>query len=445
MTGVAAAVALIAMPASAQWAPPHPWAQSTPPGALPAPWNPSSALAPSPVAVSGAVVRFYENRGNRPIWFRAGPRSDAATQFLAILQRSTIDGFTDGPRLAGALQQAIRQAQFGGPPALLRVDHMLSTVFVRYAQAMRAPSRGILYGSDELARPTAVNEILAEAASAPALVRHLRNVSDVNPVYAQMRDAAWNLARMTGGVADQRVVTNLERARAFPSSGRFAVVDVVSQRLFMFEDGQVRDSMKVIVGKRKTPTPMIASVIHYTTVNPNWNVPDDLVQSLIAPNVLKQGEAYLNDRGYEVVLNWSPDPPRLSASSINWQAVASGRERIRVRQKPNAANSMGNYKFPFANGLGIYLHDTPNKIPFADANRWISNGCVRLEDAPRFARWLHGRVPWSNSSAPEQHVQIDKGVPIFLTYLTVRSDGARLTYLDDPYGLDGAGSQLAAR
>jgi murein L,D-transpeptidase YcbB/YkuD len=328
---------------------------------------------------------------------------------------------------------------------LLQADRMLSTVFVRYAQVMRGPALGVLYGSDELARPTAVNALLSEAASAPSLGRHVREVSDVNPVYAQMRDAAWNLAQITGGIADQRVMTNLERARAFPSRGRFVVVDVVSQRLFMFEDGQVRDSMKVIVGKRKTPTPMIASVIHYTTINPNWNVPDDLVQSLIAPNVLKQGETYLTDRGYEVVLNWSSDAPRLSASSINWQAVAAGRERIRVRQKPGGANSMGNYKFAFANGLGIYLHDTPNKVPFADQNRWISNGCVRLEDAPRFARWLHGRVPMSNSAAPEQHVRIDQGVPIFLTYLSVRSDGSRLTYLDDPYGLDGGRSAFAAR
>jgi murein L,D-transpeptidase YcbB/YkuD len=410
---------------------------------VPAPRAQPIAIA-SPIAVSGAVARFYENRGNQPIWFRNGPRSDAASRFLDVLQRSPIDGFRDGPRLAAVLRNVIHQAPFGGPPALLQADRMLSTVFVRYAQVIRAPSIGVLYGTDELARPTAVNALLSEAASAPSLARHVREVSDVNPVYAQMRDAAWNLAQMTGGVADQRVMANLERARAFPSRGRFVIVDVVSQRLFMFEDGQVRDSMKVIVGKRNTPTPMIASVLHYTTINPNWNVPDDLVQSLIAPNVLRQGEAYLNDRGYEVVLNWSLNAPRLSAASINWQAVAAGRERIRVRQKPNAANSMGNYKFPFANGLGIYLHDTPNKVPFADQNRWISNGCVRLEDAPRFARWLHGRLPWSGSSAPEQHVQIDKGVPIFLTYLSVRSDGARLTYLDDPYGLDG-GRALARR
>ena len=441
LTAAALAAAALAMPASAQWAQPVPWGPQPP--MSPAPWA-QPAIA-SPIAVSGAVTRFYENHGNRPIWFRNGPRSDAATEFLAILRRSPIDGFHDGPRFAAALQNVIRQAQFGGPPALLQADRMLSTVLVRYAQAMRTPSRGVLYGTDELARSTAVNALLAEAVSAPSLARHVRDVSDVNPVYAQMRDAAWNLAQMTGGVADQRVMANLERARAFPSSGRFVVVDVVSQRLFMFEDGQVRDSMKVIVGKRNTPTPMIASVLHYTTVNPYWNVPDDLVQSLIAPNVLKQGAHYLNDRGYEIVLNWAADPPRLSPSSINWQAVAAGRERIRVRQKPNPANSMGNYKFPFANGLGIYLHDTPNKVPFADQNRWISKGCVRLEDASRFARWLHGRVPWSNSAAPEQHVQVDKGVPIFLTYLSVRSDGARLTYLDDPYGLDGGMSAFAAR
>jgi murein L,D-transpeptidase YcbB/YkuD len=430
-----ASIALGAVPASAQWAEPVPW--GSPPVA---PWTQSA-----PIPVSGAVARFYESRGNQPIWFRDGPRSDAATQLLAVLHRSPIDGFHDGPRLAAALQQIIREAPLGGPPSLLQADRMLSTVWVRYVQAMRSPSRGVLYATDELARPTAVNAVLSEAAAARSLAWHLRAVSDVNPVYAQMRDAAWDLAQLTGGVADQRITANLERARAFPSSGRFVVVDVVSQRLFMFEDGHVRDSMRVIVGKRATPTPMIASVIHYSTVNPYWNVPDDLVQSLIAPNVLKQGAAYLNERGYEIVLNWAEDAPRLSPTSINWQAVAAGRERIRVRQKPSPANSMGNYKFAFANGLGIYLHDTPNKAPFADANRWISNGCVRLEDASRFARWLHGRVPGSDTSAPEQHVKVDKGVPIFLTYLSVRSDGARLTYLDDPYGLDDGRSAFAAR
>ena len=424
------AAAIIAAPASAQWAPPTPW-------------RPGMMTAPLPV--SGVVVRFYESRGNAPIWFRAGPRSEAATHLLAILHRSAIDGFAEGPLLAARVQQAIRNAQFGGRPAMFHADRLLSDVWVRYVQTIRSPSSGVLYGTKELVRPTTADAILREAAFAHHLGLHLRTVSDVNPVYAQLRDAAWKLAQMTGGVLDRRVMVNLERARAFPPSGRFVLIDIASQQLFMFENGQVRDSMKIIVGKRDKQTPMIASVIHYATFNPYWNVPDDLVQSLIAPNVLNQGTSYLHARGYEVVLNWSNDPPRLSPEKIDWKAVAAGRERVRVRQKPGPANSMGNYKFSFANGLGIYLHDTPQKDLFNSRNRMLSNGCVRLEDAPRLARWLLGHPPVAPSSAPEQHVQLARGVPVFLTYLTVRSDGVRLTFTDDGYGLDGAANhELAA-
>jgi murein L,D-transpeptidase YcbB/YkuD len=107
---------------------------------------------------------------------------------------------------------------------------------------------------------------------------------------------------------------------------------------------------------------------------------------------------------------------------------------------------MGNFKFQFANALAIYLHDTPQKDLFNSSTRTLSSGCVRLENAPRFAHWLLGREPVAPSSAPEQHVQLAAGVPVFLTYLTVRSDGAQLTFTDDVYGLDsGAGLELAAR
>jgi murein L,D-transpeptidase YcbB/YkuD len=171
-----------------------------------------------------------------------------------------------------------------------------------------------------------------------------------------------------------------------------------------------------------------------------------MVQSLIARNVLQQGTSYLHARGYEVVLNRSVGAPRLSPDKVDWNAVAQGRERIFVRQKPGPANSMGNYKFQFANALAIYLHDTPQKDLFNSRTRTLSSGCVRLEDAPRFARWLLGREPVPQSSAPEQHVQLAAGVPVFLTYLTVRSDGTQLTFIDDIYGLDSAtGVEFAAR
>ena len=111
-------------------------------------------------------------------------------------------------------------------------------------------------------------------------------------------------------------------------------------------------------------------------------------------------------------------------------------ESRKIRQLPGATNSMGVVKFPFANGEGIYLHDTPDKDLFKQSQRTLSNGCVRLEDAPRLARWLMGADPRSAGPTPEQHVRLPRGVPIYITYLTASPKGESLSYVDDVYGRD---------
>lgn len=206
-----------------------------------------------------------------------------------------------------------------------------------------------------------------------------------------------------------------------PMRGRYVLVDAASARLFMIEDGRVRDSMRVIVGKPAAATPPLKSVINYATLNPYWNVPPDLAQKIIAPRVIKDGTVYLTERGYEVVSRFGVKSPILSPDSVDWQAVAAGHAKVHVRQRPGAANSMGQMKFDVADANGIYLHDTPNKDLFAKAERNISNGCVRLEDAPRFARWLLGNDPPLASSAPNQHVALPAAVPIAIAYLDARA------------------------
>jgi murein L,D-transpeptidase YcbB/YkuD len=97
---------------------------------------------------------------------------------------------------------------------------------------------------------------------------------------------------------------------------------------------------------------------------------------------------------------------------------------------------MGNLKFPFANPEGIYLHDTPNKDLFGRNERFLSNGCVRVEDARRFGRWLLGADPVAPGTDPETAVQLPKGIPIVLTYLTAQVVDGKVTYLPDVYGWD---------
>ena len=205
---------------------------------------------------------------------------------------------------------------------------------------------------------------------------------------------------------------------AYPQRGRYVLVDAASARLFMVEDGQVRDSMRVIVGKSEAQTPTIASQIYYATLNPYWNVPDDLARTIIAPNVLKYGVGYLTDKHYEVLDSFGEHANAIDPRDVDWKAVADGRETVKVRQLPGPGNSMGEVKFGFPNAHGIFLHDTPKKELFASDQRGLSNGCVRLEDAPRLARWLLGRDASAlDADVPEQHVALPRAMPIFITYL----------------------------
>ena len=260
-----------------------------------------------------------------------------------------------------------------------------------------------------------------------AINAHNRRYAIAGAVTLTLAAGAYGLARfypalgpIAGAVTPQLYVDSLPDTQ-IPASGPYVLVDAASARLYMIEDGRVRDSMRVIVGKPETPTPALKSVINYETLNPYWHVTADLAQTLIAPRVLKEGDAYLTDKGYEIVTAWGPDARVLSPDSVDWKAVAAGSAQVYVRQRPGPANSLGHFKFDLPDSDGIYLHDTPKKELFAKDERSLSHGCVRLEDAPRLARWLLGRDPAADSAAPEQHIALPRPVPITISYLDARS------------------------
>lgn len=413
-------------------------------GAAPAVAAGGPAEAPS----AYVIERFYDARGDTPLWLRGESERQAALQLVEFLRHSDLDGFAQGPRLAERIADALDGARSGDPEAVGKAERLLSSAWVDYVQAISWPAAGVIYGDQSLVpQIPGSGEILRQASDAPSLRGHVERIARVNPIYAGLREAAWT-AKITG---DRellgKIVPNMERARALPSTGRFLLVDIASARLWMYEDGQVRDSMKVVVGKPDQQTPMVVSSVRHAVLNPYWHVPVDMVRTLIAPNVLRQGESYLRERGYQLVSGYGEHSQLLPPGSVDWEAVAEGRADAHVRQLPGPGNAMGDMKIMFSNRSGIYLHDTPDKALFDEAQRNFSGGCIRLEDAPRLARWLIGEEPVAASGEPEQRVELPAPVPIHVTYLTVQPSGSgELAFANDVYGLDvGGGSLLAAR
>jgi len=401
---------------------------------------PTPAVAARGQDAGADVSAFYRARGYQPLWFSA--RSGAAAQQLTqLLLTARADNRDPNRYRAKAVASAVRAAASRNPEAVRRADMMLSQAFVDYVRDLkRDPNVGIIYVDPQL-RPTppSAQTVLMEAASAPSLSDYIGQMQFMSPIYASLRQAL--ASRIYSNSHEYRqLVLNLERARALPSGrGKYVIVNPPAARLYMYDNGRVVDSMRVVAGRpgQITETPMMNAYIRFVALNPYWNSPPDITSRKLAPTILKEGRSYFTKRGYDLVDQFGPNAHVLNPMSVNWRAVAAGRLQVNLRQRPGPANSMGKMKFMFPNSQGIWLHDTPEREKIEDAARLQSNGCVRLEAASRLSRWLFdGRPPSPKGARPEQKVNLPQPVPLYITYLTAVPSGTSIVYFNDFYGKD---------
>lgn len=389
----------------------------------------SPALA-APVAASAV--------SKQSLWVANGIPTAGASALVGVLRRAQLDGLDSGPALAARAETLLQRASAGDAGAAAEAEQLLSTAWVRYVQALERPVAGVEY-ADGWAKPRqqTAAQILSRAKAAPSLARHIADISAVNPVYSRLRESAWNSRQMGAGLPDPRALASLARVRHAAKTSRYVMVDAASSTLWMVEGNRIVDEMPVITGQAGKRTPMIASTLYYATLNPYWNVPQDMVREMIAPRVIDQGIGYLTERDYEVLETAGKDAVALDPAAVDWRAVADGRQKVKLRRKPGEWNSMGRMKFGFANTSDIFLHDTPEKGLFAKDDRNLSAGCIRLSDAPRFARWLLQGASAAASGEAEQHVALPGPVPVYITYLTAHATASGdIAFVDDVYGLD---------
>lgn len=423
-----------------------------------------SAQLAQDLAHSGAdaeVAAFYAARDQRPLWTAQGRVAPEAERLIALVKASRADGLNPADYRPDELQATVRAARGGQPEDLAAAELALTATLASWGSDLHRsrPAAEGLY-SDAQFRPPGLSRqaALDTLAKAASLKAGLAQVARMNPLYMRLRAA---LQAAPGGPNAAVIRANMERARALPVDlgRRFILVDIAAQRLWMYQDGQPVDSMKVVVGKPSDPTPTMAALVRYAVFRPYWNVPPDLVAHRMAPKVLKQGVGYFKGQRLQVLSNWDDSKAKvMNPARVNWRAVAAGRQTLRVRQLPGPGNMMGQVKFMFPNSKGVYLHDSPLRAFFSGEERLASAGCVRLEDAPRLGRWLLGDAVVEQGQGPgppEQRANLAKPVPVYLAYLTAVPTKQGLSLRKDIYHRDAPliaqldrsvhGAQLASR
>ena len=390
------------------------------------------ALSPM-LSADAALDRFY-GATRAPLWLQGSSLTPAGRLILERLRTASHEGYAGAPALVARIDAALA-APMAKPTD---TDRLLSKGYVGLVGALQGATPGVQYFHAET-RPAGElpDRTLFLAGKAPDLALHVTTALRKSRFYEDLRAAMLADAAANNGQVDPRLAANLQRARLLPATGRYVFVNSASAQMMLVDNGTVLDQMRVVVGTAQTPTVPMASKIYFATLNPYWNVAEDLVRKIVAPRVVSQGLGYLKKSNYEAVDKYGEGATIIPASSIDWKAVLAGTELVKMRQKPGKTNSMGMMKVPFANDYGIFLHDTFNKPQFALAGRASSNGCIRLEDAPRFARWLFGdNPPVASGAMPDESARLPTPVSLYVAYLTAEPTGLGVKYAKDVYSLD---------
>ncbi len=245
-----------------------------------------------------------------------------------------------------------------------------------------------------------------------------------------------------------KIKLNLERARweSDDFDYRHIIVNIPEFMMrFMDYDRELLKA-RVIVGKKKNPTPIFQANMSYVVLNPTWSVPNSIVvkEMLIK---LQEDPYYLEDRDYKVYDSWSRKRRKeIESFDVDWleydeQSIVP----YNIIQSPGKRNPLGTVKFMFPNSHAVYMHDTPSKKLFKKSVRAFSHGCIRLHNPQKLLEFVsdsylgspYDSIKSKLDTGENRSLSLNEKIPVYVRYYTafVDEDGG-VNFGKDIYGYD---------
>lgn len=222
-------------------------------------------------------------------------------------------------------------------------------------------------------------------------------------------------------------------------SGPVIVVNIPAAILKVYSNEYLKLHMRIIVGKKSTPTPTLASTVDEVILYPYWHVPKSIAVNELLPKI-RAGSNFLDKGNYQVL---DQSGKVINPNTVNWQALSRADFPYIIRQGTGCDNSLGLLKINFYNPFSVYLHDTPNKNLFKQQWRYFSHGCMRMQNPAELAHL----VLYKNTIAVDTLEQAgcvrnqapvvvpaDEKMPVIVWYNPVEIDETgRIIFYEDVY------------
>jgi murein L,D-transpeptidase YcbB/YkuD len=239
---------------------------------------------------------------------------------------------------------------------------------------------------------------------------------------------------------------NAVRLRSYSGNlgNRYVIVNIPAALVETVENGQVATRHAAGVGKIDRQSPIMNAKITEVNFNPFWTVPASIIRKDLIPKMRVEPDYLTTNR----IRIFNGQGQELSPRQVNWNSDEA--TRYMFKQDPGGdVNSMGFVRINIPNPHGVYMHDTPSKGIFGDDFRFVSSGCVRVQNVRDYIGWLLKETPGWDRDQIEQvfeagsrtDARLAQPVNVYWTYITswATADGL-VQFRDDIYNRDGTGA-----
>jgi murein L,D-transpeptidase YcbB/YkuD len=239
---------------------------------------------------------------------------------------------------------------------------------------------------------------------------------------------------------------NLERQRWLPQRLPDPIirVNIPESHLRVTDSDSLPIEMRAVVGTPNDPTPVFADVVSYLEFHPTWGIPKKILVNEMLPKFKKDEEFFVTS-GIRVFDIHPEIPQEVDPRDVPWERVEEDTFPYIVRQDAGPQNPLGQIKFMCPNEYDVYLHDTPARRFFDRASRFLSHGCVRVQDPMVLAAYLLRDTPVASpdsmlaimADSSWRRVGLKRKLPVLVEYRTAWVDDAGVVHFrPDVYGLD---------
>lgn len=218
---------------------------------------------------------------------------------------------------------------------------------------------------------------------------------------------------------------------------KYIVVNICNTMLQYYQGGNMQLEMKVVTGKPATKTPRFSAYCYEVILYPYWNVPHSIAVKEIIPSYKRNHNA-LNSLNMEVI---DKNGKVVNPASLNWSGFSASYFPYRFRQSTGCDNALGVIKFNISDPFSVYLHDTNYKNAFKLSKRYLSHGCIRIEQPIELGNYLLPDkidMDFLKSCVKNQSpatLKINDPVPVFVVYIPAGVENGSITYYNDIYRL----------